>query len=292
MQKKTGSHLGIPFQYYESGNPENPVLVCFHGLAGSSIYTFSELAPFLEDRFRLVLIDSPGHGGTQAFEAEKDYQFSNLAAWFHGAILSLLSEPFFVMGHSWGADAALHFTRHFPDNVRGLILLDGGFTFPQNQPGMTKSVALAGWAEYMKNADYANWQDVAAEYRAYTSRWNAEIERGIRSIFRKSGDGGYRLIASEKSILSIIEAFYDEPFNEAYSYIQVPTLLVHAELPKELAPARRLGMDQMESAMNDVSIAAMDGAGHMLPWDAPGATAACIKEWMQQKAFLPAPSTS
>lgn len=225
MQKKTGSHLGIPFQYYESGNPKNPVLVCFHGLAGSSIYTFSELAPFLEDRFRL-------------------------------------------------------------------ILLDGGFTFPQNQPGMTKSVALAGWAEYMKNADYANWQDVAAEYRAYTSRWNAEIERGIKSIFRKTGDGGYRLIASEKSILSIIEAFYDEPFNEAYSYIQVPALLVHAELPKELAPARRLGISQMEAAMNDVSIAAMDGAGHMLPWDAPGATAACIKEWMQQKAFLPAPSTS
>lgn len=262
------------------------MIVCFHGLAGSGIYTFGELAPFLEDRFHLLVFDSPGHGATEAFASDADYRFSNLASWFSGAVSEILSEPFYIMGHSWGADAALHFTRHFPGNVRGLILLDGGFTFPQNQPEMTKDFALTGWEVYIKNTDYANWEDVTDEYRTFTSKWNANIEQATKTIFRKTADRRYRLIVSEKTVLPIIKAFFDEPFTEAYPYVNVPTLLIHAELPEELAQARKRGVSQITAGIADVSITAIRGAGHMLQWDAPDEVADRITKWMRQKNLL------
>ncbi|MGO1058341.1 alpha/beta fold hydrolase [Planococcus sp. FY231025] len=286
MQWKTRIHDGILSQYFEYGDPENPAIVCFHGLAGSGIYTYGELAPLLQGRYRLIVFDSPGHGGTEAFESKSGYRFSNLAEWFHGAVGTILSEPYFIMGHSWGADVALHFARHFPGNIRGLILLDGAFTFPQNQPEMTKENALAGWADYMENAVYDTWQDVANEYRNFTSRWNARIEQSTKSIFHRQADRRYRLIVSENTILPILEAFFEEPFSEAYSYVNVPTLLIHAELPEELTAAREQGIAQMTSEIADVSICPIPGTGHMLQWDAPEKVAAHIEAWMLQKALL------
>lgn len=45
--------------------------------------------------------------------------------WLNTALGSILQKPYHLLGHSWGADAALHFTRHFPLNVSELVLLDG-----------------------------------------------------------------------------------------------------------------------------------------------------------------------
>lgn len=286
MQKKTLIHAGIQTRYFEYGNPEDPPIVCFHGLAGSGLYTYGELAPVLQERYRLIVFDSPGHGETQPCRSKPAYRFAHLAEWFHGAVGELLAGPYFVMGHSWGADVALHFTRHFPGNIRGLILLDGAFTFPQNQPEMTKEFALAGWADYIRGAVYVDWQEVADEYKTFTSRWNGRIEQNTKTIFQKQPDGQYRLIASENTILPIIEAFFDEPFPEVYPYVNVPTLLIHAQLPQELAAARKRGIAQMAADIADVSIYAMPGAGHMLQWDAPQETAARIEEWILQKGLV------
>lgn len=72
--------------YYEYGNAENPIIVCLHGLAGNSLYSFEELAFLFEEKFHLIIVDSPGHEKTTSFKNEDDYLFSNLATRLHQVI--------------------------------------------------------------------------------------------------------------------------------------------------------------------------------------------------------------
>lgn len=101
---------GSTVNYYEYGDKNNHTIVCFHGLAGNGYYSFTEITVLLENDFHLIIFDSPGHGETSSFNNESDYLFSKLAMWYQRMIQHVVSRPFYVMGHSWGADLALHYT--------------------------------------------------------------------------------------------------------------------------------------------------------------------------------------
>lgn len=270
--------------YITYGDKNKPAIVMLHGLAGTGCYSFEELAHHLKDQFHLIVPDMPGHGKTEAFPQAKDYLFSNLADWLLEILPLIVQKPFYMIGHSWGADTALHFTRHFPENVQGLILLDGAFTFPQNQPEMIFEHAYAGWSDYMNRSVFHSVSDVFKEYKGYTQNWNSQKEQYVRSIIQKTANGQYELIASKFTVLSIIQAFFEEPFADAYPHIKVPTLLIHADLPPDLNEARAQGIRQLRSAVDDVTITKIPGSSHMLQWDFPDQTAQTIAGWIKDSS--------
>ncbi|WKA50889.1 alpha/beta hydrolase [Planococcus liqunii] len=275
---------GKEVSYQKHGDGSKPLLVCFHGLAGNGFYSFGKLIPLLADRYQLLVLDSPGHGESAPFDREEEYSFANLAARFKQVVDQLSAKPFFVMGHSWGADLALHFARHYPDRVLGIVLLDGGFTFPQNQPEMTIDYALSGWTDYMDNcASFQNWQAVIEEYRQYTKEWDSGIESGIKTIFRQNEKGEFELLVSKFTVLSIIQAFFREPFTDVYPFIHVPLLLVYPDSPSQLDGARALGIMQLQEAIEDAAIRKIEHAGHMLQWDKPVETADAVSSWLDEK---------
>ncbi|ANU09516.1 alpha/beta hydrolase [Planococcus antarcticus DSM 14505] len=269
--------------YYEYGDAKSPSIICLHGLAGNGLYSFEELIFLLEGKFHLIVLDSPGHGKTPPFSEEADYLFSNVATWLHQVIEKIVFGPFYIIGHSWGADVALHFTRLYPENVLGLVLLDGGFTFPQNQPEMTFDYAYTGWNDYMEKSVFVDEEEIFQEYRTYTNRWNFRKETYAASLFNKRQDGEFELAASKFTVLAIIKAFFKEPFTEAYPFIKVPTLLLYAELPKSLDASRAKGIGQLRSHIEDVSVKAITGSSHMVQWDEPEQTAAIISKWLNEK---------
>lgn len=92
---------------YEWGKDNQQTIVCLHGL-GNSGAAFSELAEYLEDQYQILSFDNPGHGETSPFVNEDDYLFSKLAQWYDNVFQRVLKEPFYLLGHSWGGDIALH----------------------------------------------------------------------------------------------------------------------------------------------------------------------------------------
>ncbi|MGI2326799.1 alpha/beta fold hydrolase [Planococcus sp. YIM B11945] len=84
-------------------------------------------------------------------------------------------------------------------------------------------------------------------------------------------------------MLSIIKAFFAEPFALAYPFVSMPTLLIHASLPADLDKARAKGIEQMEHAITDVTIKAVAESAHMIQWDAPEQTADQIRSWLSVK---------
>jgi pimeloyl-ACP methyl ester carboxylesterase len=272
---------GHRVSYYMEGSREKPTIVCLHGLAGSAIYSFSELSKQLGDHFQLLLIDQPGHGKSTPFTKEEEYLFSSLASWYDKVLSSLLSEPFYLLGHSWGADVTLHYAKYYPENVKGIILLDGGFTFPEFQEEMTFSIAFDGWNSYMDQAKYDTWEDIISEYRTFTKRWNETMEHSVSSIFIKKDK--YELIASKFTVLSIIKAFFKEPFTTTYPFIKSPLILLHATEPGELEEARIKGITQLKNDIKDASIISMNQTGHMIQWDKPDEVSNEIIQWVKSK---------
>ncbi|PLT28053.1 alpha/beta fold hydrolase [Peribacillus deserti] len=270
---------GQKVSYYEEGKSEKPTIVLLHGLAGSSRYSFFELSKILSAHFHIIAIDQPGHGASTSFNNEEDYLFSMLAKWYEKVFDSLLNKPFYILGHSWGADAALHYTKNFPAKVKGVILLDGGFTFPEFQEEMTFLKAYNGWDSYIDNAVYNTWEDIVSEYKTYTTRWNANIEQSLNSIFIKKEK--YELLASKFTILSIIKAFFEEPFSHTYPFIKSPILLLHATEPEELLEAREKGISQLRADIKDATIISLSNTGHMVQWDKPDEVCSEIIEWVK-----------
>lgn len=282
MQKYKTIIGGSTVNYYECGDKNDRTIVCFHGLAGNGYYSFAEIAVLLEDDFHLIIFDSPGHGETSTFDNESDYLFSKLATWYQGVIQKVVPKHFYVMGHSWGADLALHYTKHYPDSVLGIILLDGGFTFPQNQPEMTFDYAFTGWNDYMDRSVFSDSSGFIEEYKTYTNRWDLNKERYVASLFKQK-DNRHELVVSKFTVLSIIKAFFEEPFSETYPYIRVPVLLIHPTKPESLDEARTIGISELKKGIDDVTVIAMEGVTHMLQWDEPGRTVFEIKKWIMDK---------
>ncbi|WP_409296787.1 alpha/beta fold hydrolase [Peribacillus sp. SCS-26] len=280
MKQSTVRIEGKNVHYYEWGTKNKQAIVCFHGL-GNSGASFLELAEHLMDHYHIISFDNPGHGKTSSFEKEEEYLFSSIANWYGRVLQLVVSGPFYILGHSWGADIALHFAKQFPEKVKGIILLDGGYTFPDYQEDMTFSKVYEGWEHYLDHSSVFNtWTEVENEYKAYSKRWNEKIEYMVSENFTK--ENTYELISSKFTVLSIIKAFFKEGFTTTYEYIKSPLLLIHATLPIELEHAREKGINHLKQSVSDVTIITMDETGHMVQWDDPGFAADGIHKWINR----------
>ncbi|MGL4374537.1 MAG: alpha/beta fold hydrolase [Turicibacter sp.] len=117
---------GIKTRIHEWGNRENPTIVCLHGL-GSTSLSFIELAEMLRNKYHLLSIDLPGHGGTSPLLHLKDYGPATMNRFINQVVSLVTDQTFFLLAQSFGADIALHDLAAYPKNVKKTLLLDGGY---------------------------------------------------------------------------------------------------------------------------------------------------------------------
>ena len=254
-----------------------PVLVCLHGMTGDS-RSFWELKNHLMEDFDLILLDLPGHGDTDPLPSEEDYHFTSLSKRIFELIQTRTHENFYIMGHSWGADLALHIAKEFPDRIEGLVLIDGGYVFPEMVEGLTKEKALSDWANYIDSCQYNSWGEIVNVYEAYTTRpWDKTLDSIISTNFKKVDDH-YVLKADRQSLLAIIKAFYLEPCSTTYQYIECPVLLFHSTVPANDLP-RQKGIEKIRNDLKKVTVTGIENTRHNIHWDCPERVAAEIRGW-------------
>lgn len=98
---------------------EGPPVVLVHGLTGAAS-NFVSLAPLLASRFRVLVPELPGHGGSPPLAAAPN--LDALAEPVHAAASAEGMLPAVVVGHSLGGLVALRLAMRRPDAVRGLVL--------------------------------------------------------------------------------------------------------------------------------------------------------------------------
>ncbi|MBW3111731.1 alpha/beta hydrolase [Bacillus sp. MCCB 382] len=270
---------GHSFTTYEIGDKHLPTLVCLHGMTGDS-KSFIELTGYLRNDFHLILLDLPGHGETKPLPHEEDYLFTTLAKRIMGVIRRAASKPVYVLGHSWGGDLSLHMAKLFPEQIEGLILIDGGYVFPEMVEGYTRGKALRDWEDYIDSSTYETWNDVVKTYREYTTRqWNPQLDEIISSNFVKEDDH-FQLKADRKSLLATIKAFYHEPCSTTYQSIECPVLFFHATVPAS-DRSRQNGIGKLQGAIEDVKVVGIDYTKHNVHWDCPDRVGREILNWIK-----------
>jgi pimeloyl-ACP methyl ester carboxylesterase len=137
---------GMAVRMRVTGPADAPAVVLIHGTS-ASLETWEPLRARLEDRFRVVAYDQPGHGLTGP-HPERDYTYAGMAEGLDAVLAAEGIERAVLIGSSMGGWVAWRDALKNPDRVRALVLIGAfgvpvekepegalGFTLAQNPAG-------------------------------------------------------------------------------------------------------------------------------------------------------------
>jgi len=113
---------GVRMHFVEQGPENAPTLLLVHGYS-ASLHTWDAWADLLDDRYRVVRLDLPGHGLTRAPAEFRASIEAYREAVFNFTEARGLSN-FAIAGSSMGGNVAWEFALAHPAEVAALILVD------------------------------------------------------------------------------------------------------------------------------------------------------------------------
>ena len=187
-------------------------------------------------------------------------------------ILARTTGPLIVIGHSMGGRIALEMVRQAPARCRALILMNTGYRglaageadkrLAQVQAAQSGGIQaiLDGWLDGMI---------------APATRYDGALMNRMRTMVLRS---------TPASFAGQIQALIERPdATELLGRIPCPTLFMSG------TEDRWSPLDQhadMAALTPDAALEAIDGAGHMAPFEAPAACLAAITRWLQERALI------
>lgn len=109
-----------PQVIFEGGT--GPVLVFLHG-AGDQAGAWSKVAPAFMDKYRVMVLDLPGHG--ESAPAEGPLSVGTIVNGV-GAVLDQQTGSLTIVGNSLGGWVAMLYAREHPERIARLVVINGG----------------------------------------------------------------------------------------------------------------------------------------------------------------------
>ncbi len=119
----TGGRLHVVEKGPPGGSQDRPVVVLIHGAAANLHDQEYALGERLGQRYRVLLIDRPGHGWSTPGTGPDATTPGGEAALVREALQRLGVTSFVLLGHSWGGTLAAAYALDYPQDLAGLILL-------------------------------------------------------------------------------------------------------------------------------------------------------------------------
>jgi len=111
---------GAKISYSDQGKGDALVLV--HGWIGSGAL-WGMVAPWLSERFRIIVPDLPGHGDSGIPDGFR-FTIEGFTAFLDDLLRELGLERINLVGHSMGGSISMHYAATHPDVVERLVLID------------------------------------------------------------------------------------------------------------------------------------------------------------------------
>jgi pimeloyl-ACP methyl ester carboxylesterase len=152
---------GVNLHYWQVG--EGPDLVMLHGLGGNlAVWHFAIVAK-LRHQYRITTYDLRGHGRSDM--PATGYNTQNMARDLLEFLDALKIERAHLLGHSFGADIALHFSLLYPERVERLIVVEAMLPVMLRQYKRDDWAGWAYWAQMLERiagirVPPEKWQDI------------------------------------------------------------------------------------------------------------------------------------
>lgn len=276
----------------EWGRKENPTIICLHGLGGTNL-SFLELGELLKDKYYIISIDLPGHGKTSAFDNDEEYRIPNLIKWISDVIELVEKDRFYILAHSWGGCIALHYAAQYPEKVKKILLLDGGYHIKQIQYDYFKNIDQSQLkfkpdcsledeiSSYKADFDgyvFSNWNDFLEVERNNYLRWSEGLELAAKDLMKEEA-GTIRFCASGDTARGAIKSMYNFPTDVIYDNLETPILLLQATIPASWNEIRNILVEAFQKNTN--ALVKKVEMSHLLHWDNPFLIAEEVIEWMK-----------
>jgi len=263
--------------YRDEGRRQSSPVILLHG-SNASLHTFEPWVRQLEDKFRVITIDLPGHGLTGEIPSD-NYSCESMVSVVNEIANSLGLEHFVIGGNSMGGSIALRYALDHPKRITGLVLIDSSgfmrkrFENDDNQGVLAFRLLKSPWLRaigevidpyyFVSQGLKAAFYNKAVVTEAMIMRYNdLALREGSRSAtmkrFSGTADDKYRA--------------------EDLAGINVPTLLMWG---KEDAVAPFAFASEYEALMPDITTAYYDRVGHIPMEEVPERSASDLIAFLE-----------
>jgi len=255
----------------EKSPAEAPVLMLLHGYL-ETMYIFNELVEALKHRYRVIVIDMPGHGLTDYAPAGPDGERVNTLSFDASVVVGVLNkcgvEKAVLAGHSMGGYVMLQTLREHPERVEKAILLHS-HPYPDSPQkiedrGREKQFVAAGKLLAVADISIPNMY-----YSENLRACDEKIRETVELCETHDPEG---IIASIEGLRR------RDDLSDVLQHPPVPVLLIHGDHDAFL-PLERV--EEMKKLFPELLYALIPNAGHNSFIEQP---AACIEALT---AFLP-----
>ena len=268
---------GINYCVYEWGNPAAPLLVYLHGW-GDTGSTFQFVVDALNAEWRVVALDWRGFGRSAA--QCSSYWFPDYLADLH-VLLAAISpdDPIRLVGHSMGANVGALYAGTMPERVQAFVNIEG-FGLEDSNPDDAPARYRA-WIEAMNEeqlfSEYADLDALASRImKRHPLMGTAESTFVANEWATKGSDGVARLRVDPRHKLPNPVLYRRAEAEACWRAITAEVLMI---LGSESRFVRNFGDAVTRSIPCDRRVV-IEGGGHMLHFELPGALACAIEEFL------------
>lgn len=252
-----------------------PAIVALHGGLGSW-RSWEAVARLLADRFELFLVDRRGRGDSD--DGGADHALADEVADTR-AVLAVAGAGAALLGHSYGGAVALETARTAaPGEVGALLLYEpavgiGGAISPQRLRELNQCV-IDGVPE----------QAVPLSMRVLDEAGLVTADGPLATLRIKPTPSFRRLAATVPREIGAVAALGPDHIASCAA-IALPTLLL---IGSESPPRAQANCRELAAVLPDVTVASLDGLGHVAHTAAPERVAAEIATFLAARGDLPA----
>jgi pimeloyl-ACP methyl ester carboxylesterase len=249
------AEMGVP------GSADEAPLVLLHGASGNLEDMRLALGETLARRWRVLLLDRPGHGLSSRSGGVDDASPARQATLIHDALGRLGVKRPILVAHSLGGAVATAYALGFPDDVSGLVLIaptthpwEGGIAWYYSLATAPVIGPLFAWTYALPVGSLLVPNAIASVFAPQAPPADYQSRAGIMQVLRPK-----TFLANAQDVAAL-NGNLRKQF-ERYRDIGVPTVVITGD--RDQTVSLDIHARALAAAIPDARLEILEGVGHM-----------------------------
>jgi len=289
--RRVGLSTGVTLNVATAGPQDAPAVILLHGFPESH-RTWREVAPRLEDRFRLIMPDQRGFAGSDRPQEVEAYKTDTLIDDIFALADTLGIESFALVGHDWGGAIAWpaamrndpRLTKLAIVNAPHPLIFQKSLIEDSDQraasqyinwfrtPGAEKAIEAMGFDAFFEKT-FASHAGLSKISQGEKQRYLADWSQSGGMLPMLNWYRATKLVVPPPGVTVPVPDFLLRAFRK----IHVPTLVVWGLRDPALLPVQLEGLDEL---VDDLLVVKLPEAGHFAPWEAGAQVADALRDFL------------
>ncbi len=275
---------GLQFHYLEWGDTRSRhALIMLHGFAETKS-VWEEVAQELAREHRVIALDQRGHGASQR-APDHDYSRATQVEDLEAIVNNLGLRTVTIVGHDMGGANAICYAAEHPDVVTALVVIE-------TAPEVLRTGIETLRRVVTSKDEFVTLDEAVDAYRPYYDYATTEqLQRRVRSSTTLTRDGTYTWDFDPVFRDPRMRPPEPDPgqrrLNDLWDCVdrvQCPVMIVRGAETDMLTPE---AVQRIQRRIVGSRVSLIEGAGHAVPTDQPGALALNIREFLQNLSSGP-----